>query len=140
MTYGYECSKCGHEQEEWHGMSERPRVHCDICRGACVKLIGTGSQITGMNGGRGLYDFVDFKTTGRPVVINSKREWRDHLKRVGQIEAPNTPPTANEIAAQTRTKKMVAKRELKEAVVKAVKDKRHIRETKQKIMQRKGGT
>ena len=139
MTYTYACSKCGHEQDEWHGMKERPLVHCDICRGACIKLIGMGSEIIGMNGGKATYDFVDFKTTGRPVVINSKRQWNEHLKRVGQIEAPNTPPSASSIASEERTKKMVAKRELKQAVVAAVKDKKHIREMKQKILQGKRG-
>lgn len=138
MTYDYECSICGHIQEQWHGMSERPLVHCDNCRGACIKLIGIGSEITGMNDGHGLYDFVDHKTTHKPVIINNKRQWKDHLKRVGQIEAPNTTPTKTQIEAEQRTKKMVAKKELKETIIKAVKDKRYIKETKQKILQ-KGG-
>lgn len=139
MTYDYSCSKCGHIQEEWHGMRERPMIHCDKCRGACVKLIGTGSQIMGMNGGAGLYDFVDFKTTTKPVRIHTKRQWREHLKRVGQIEAPNKPPSNSEVESFNRTKNMVAKRELKETIVKAVKDKRHIKEVKQKILKKIGG-
>ncbi len=139
MTFDYECSKCGSVQEEWHGMRERPFVHCNKCRGACIKLIGTGSEIVGMVGGKGLYDFVDFKTTTQPVKINSKRQWQEHLKRLGQIEAPNAPPSASSIASEQRTKKMVAKRELKEAVVAAVKDKKHIRELKQKILKKGGG-
>lgn len=137
-TYSYECSKCGYQKDEWHGMRERPLVHCDKCRGACIKLIGTGSEIMGMNGGKGLYDFVDFKTTTHPVRIHSKRQWQEHLKRVGQIEAPNSPPSAASIASEERTKKMVAKRELKEAVVSAVKDKRHIAKIKQKVLSSKG--
>lgn len=134
MTFDYECSKCGSVQEEWHGMKERPLVHCDKCRSACIKLIGTGGEIMGLAGGRGLYDFVDYKTTTKPIKFNTKRQWKEHLKRIGQVEAPNTPPTQAQIDSDKRTKKMYAKRELREAIVEAVKDKRHIKETKQKIM------
>ena len=132
MTYDYECVHCGHIQEEWHGMRERPLVHCDKCRGACVKLLSAGAEISGMRGGSGLYDFVDYKTTGKPIRIHNKRQWNDHLKRIGQIQASDAPPSASEIASTERTKKMYMKRELKETIVKAVKDKKHINEVKQK--------
>lgn len=138
--YDYQCSnkRCGKIREEIHGMLERPCVVCMRCGCECFKLISVSpDQIFAPS--IPLYDFVDHKTTPNPVRIKSKTQWHEHLKRIGQIEAPNTPPTINELAAVDRTKKMVAKRELREAVVKVVKNKRHIREVKQKIMNMKGG-
>ena len=33
-----------------------------------------------------LYNFVDFHTTGKPVVIHSKRQWKRHLKKLGMTD------------------------------------------------------
>lgn len=133
--YDYQCSKCLKVREEIHGMLEKPVVVCMKCGAECFKLISVSpDQIFAAS--VPLYDFVDHKTTIKPVRIKSKREWNDHLKRIGQREAPNTPPSQASIDSENRTRKMVAKRELKEAVVKAVKDKKHIREMKQKYAQK----
>jgi putative FmdB family regulatory protein len=136
MTYDYSCSKCGHIQEEWHGMKERPFVHCNKCRGACVKLIGTGEGgIMGMSGGRATYDFVDFNTTGKPVHIKSKRQWQQHLKSHGlHDDVPNTPIKRDQLKeGMVNVDKAKMKRETREAIVKAVKDKKFKSEIKQKI-------
>lgn len=136
MTYSYECSKCGHEQDEWHGMKERPFVHCDICRGSCVKLIGIGSEIIGMNGGKDTYDFLDYNTTGKPVKINNKKQWQQHLKKHGlNDDVPNDP---KEMARQIKpgmvnVDKSKMKRETKQAIIASVKDKKFRSEMKQKI-------
>ena len=141
MRYDYKCSnsKCRRVQEEVHGMLESPVIVCMKCGYQAFRMISVGSdQIFAAN--VPLYDFVDYKTTTQPTRIRSKREWNEHLKRVGQVEAPNTPPTKAQLESEERTKKMVAKRELKETIVKAVKDKRYIREVKQKTLQTaKGG-
>lgn len=108
------------------------------CGKQCFKMISVSSdRIFAAN--VPLWDFVDRKTTTGEVRIKSKRQWNEHLKRVGQVEAPNAPPSKESIASVERTQKMQAKQELKKAVVAAVKDKKHIRETKQKILNRKGG-
>ena len=131
-TYSYECSKCGYVKDEFHMMSERPLVHCDKCRGACIKLIGQGNYIGGMNGGRATYDFVDYNTTGKPVKINSKRQWQQHLKSHGlNDDVPNDTKNLN--LSKPTVDKAKIKRETKEAIVAAVKDKKHIAETKQKV-------
>jgi len=136
-TYAYECSKCGHIQDEFHYMSERPLVHCDACRGACIKLIGTGEFISGMNGGRATYDFVDFHTTGKPVVIKSKRQWQQHLKAHGlNDDVPNdTKEIVNKVRSGNRVyvDKEKMKRDTKEAIVKSVKDQKWKSEFKQKV-------
>lgn len=134
--YDYLCSnsKCGKVQEEVHGMLEHPVVVCKKCGYQCFKMISVrADQIFAAN--VPLYDFVDEKTTTGKVRIRSKHEWNEHLKRVGQIEAPNDPPSRASIESNERTKKMVAKRELKETIVKSVKDKKYIRELKEKTLQ-----
>lgn len=139
MRYDYECSnvKCKYKFEEIQSMLAEKLVRCPLChKNTLDRLIGDGSNV--LIPATGLYDFVDHKTTHSPKRINSKRQWQDHLKRIGQIEAPNTAPTKEQIVSEQRTKRMVAKRELKEAIVSAVKDKKHINEVKQKIL-RKGG-
>lgn len=138
--YDYQCSnkRCGKVREEIHGMLEKPCVVCMRCGSECFKLISVSpDQIFAAN--VPLYDFVDHKTTTKPVRIQSKRQWHEHLKRVGQREAPNTPPTPQEIASQERTATMERKRETRKAIVEAVKDKRHINQMKQKILQKGGG-
>lgn len=138
MLYDYQCKKCLKVHEEIHGMLERPVIVCMKCGGECYKLISVNpEQIFAAK--IPLWDFVDEKTTHGKVRIKSKKQWKEHLKRVGQVEAPNTPPTQSQIDSENRTKKMVAKKQLREAVVTAVKDKKHIKETKQKILSKRGG-
>lgn len=135
MRYDYQCENldCGNVQEEVHGMLERPVVVCEMCGCECHKMISVApDQIFAAS--VPLYDFVDLKTTTKPVRIKSKRQWHNHLKKVGQVEASNTAPSKSEIESNNRTKNMVAKRELKEAVVASVKDKKHIRETKARVL------
>lgn len=139
--YDYFCSnkKCEEVHEEIHGMLEKPVVVCLSCGSQCFKLLSVDpSQIFAAN--VPLYDFIDRKTTTQPVRIKSKRQWHEHLKRVGQIEASNEVPSSESIVSAERTRKMVAKRELKEAVIASVKDKGHIKQVKQKILSGKGGT
>ena len=60
-TYTYECKKCGHRQDEFHGINAKPRVKCEACGGACKRLIGTGSGI--IFKGSGFYE-TDYKNKG----------------------------------------------------------------------------
>lgn len=34
----------------------------------------------------GLYNFVDFNTTGKPISFNSKGQWKRHLKKLGMTD------------------------------------------------------
>lgn len=146
-TYGYLCEECGKEKDEFHGMLQKPIVKCDVCGGFCIKLVGTGSEISGMDAGRCTYDFVDFNTTGKPVVINNKKQWKEHLRRHGlHDDVKNTPYTKSEITymeQKEKNKNLESKRKIKEAVTEAVRDKRHIEETKKKykkiLQNQKGG-
>lgn len=134
MTFSYQCSKCSYIQDEWHGMKERPLVHCNKCRGACIKLIGTGENISGMCGGRATYDFIDYNTTGKPVAIKSKRQWQNHLKKHGlHDDVPNTPLKMSDLKEGVAIDKKKQKEETRQAIVAAVKDKKFKSEIKQTI-------
>lgn len=63
-TYSYECKKCGHVVDKFHGMNDSPRVKCPECKGACRKLLGSGAGV--IFKGSGFYE-TDYKTkTGKP--------------------------------------------------------------------------
>jgi putative FmdB family regulatory protein len=63
--YDYQCSECGHVQEEKHGMTETPLIICSSCKKyTCRKMIlskapdvigGKGSEISDYN------DIHDYK-------------------------------------------------------------------------------
>lgn len=45
-----------------------------------------------------LYEFVDYNTTGKPVVIESKSQWRRHLKKLGlHDDVSNSPLKMNDL-------------------------------------------
>ena len=69
-TYTYECKKCGHEMDIFHGMSAKPRVRCVECGGMCRRLLGTGAGI--IFKGSGFYE-TDYKTkSGKPSETSEK--------------------------------------------------------------------
>jgi len=49
MTFDYECTDCGHVQEEIHKADENPEIKCERCRCPMAKLItgGTGFSLKG---------------------------------------------------------------------------------------------
>lgn len=45
-TYDYQCARCGHAFELFHGPDEKPRRTCPKCRARKVqRLIGTGAAV-----------------------------------------------------------------------------------------------
>lgn len=48
--YDYECTACGHSQEEQHGMTEDPKIACAKCGQAMRRVITGGSGFI-MKGG-----------------------------------------------------------------------------------------
>lgn len=38
-TYEYECTRCGHRFEQFHGMSEKVEILCPLCGGKTRKCI-----------------------------------------------------------------------------------------------------
>lgn len=71
-TYSYECKKCGHVEDVFHGISAKRRIKCEECGGSCRRLIGTGAGI--IFKGSGFYE-TDYKTkSGKPSETESKSE------------------------------------------------------------------
>lgn len=143
ILFDYECERCLKVHEEFHGMTERPRVLCK-CGGICVKLIATGQMFCGVNGRADMYNFTDFNTTGKPVVINSKTQWRDHLKKHGlNDDVKNDPYTKSELEAKVQKKnfdKEIRRKEIKRSVVEVYKQRKtpQFKKRVQEVLQ-KGG-
>jgi putative FmdB family regulatory protein len=103
MRYDYECQSCLRLQEEWHTYQEKPLIKCNKCGGKCKKLISIGAMFCGVNGRADMYNFVDHNTTGKPVVINSKTQWRNHLKAHGlNDDCKNDPLTKSDVESIQR--------------------------------------
>lgn len=126
MLYDYYCEICNRKKEEYHGMTERPVILCYKCGNRCIKLISTGQLFCGVNGRADMYDFVDINTTGQPVVINSKTQWRNHLKKHGlNDDIKNDPLTKSDIEniqRQEVRKKECNRRKIREKVIDVVKN------------------
>ena len=70
-TYTYECKKCGHEMDLFHGISASPRPKCEECGGSCRRLLGSGAGI--IFKGSGFYE-TDYKTKkGKPPESSDKK-------------------------------------------------------------------
>lgn len=50
-TYEYECPTCEDVTEVFHGMTQKPRVRCQVCGSRRRKLLGTGAGIIFKGGG-----------------------------------------------------------------------------------------
>lgn len=61
-TYSYECRKCGHVLDVFHGINARPRVKCGKCGRGCKRLLGAGAGI--LFKGSGFYE-TDYKRANR---------------------------------------------------------------------------
>lgn len=60
-TYEYQCVKCEHRFEEFHGISERPKLKCPVCRGRVKRLISSGAGL--LFKGSGFY-ITDYRSDG----------------------------------------------------------------------------
>jgi predicted nucleic acid-binding Zn ribbon protein len=125
--YDYLCERCDEIHEEIHGMTERPQIICEICGCTCIKLISEDVRFCGVNGKNNLYDFVDYKTTGQPVKISSKRQWKEHLRKLNMNDdVKNDPYTKSDVEAIQRRemrKKEAKRREIKKDVIEVIKKK-----------------
>lgn len=137
MIYDYQCNLCGETHEEFHGAFEKPKILCS-CGGKCVRLISTGAMFCGVNGRGNMYDFVDYNTTGQPVRISSKTQWKSHLKQHGlNDDIKNDPYTKSELESKVRQKqsdKDSNRKKIKESVVQAYQHRRSP-QAKQRVKQ-----
>ncbi len=94
-TYTYECRKCEHEQDVFHGINAKPRVKCPECGGACRRLIGMGAGI--IFKGSGFYE-TDYKNAGK--------NGRDSKKESTSESSPKSEsPSASEASTKSESSK-----------------------------------
>ncbi len=67
-TYDYECTKCGHTFEAFHGINDKSLEKCPKCGKKVKRLIGSGSGI--IFKGSGFYA-TDYRKGGRNASQNT---------------------------------------------------------------------
>lgn len=102
----------------------RPKVLCPSCNSACSKLISGDVQFAGVSGRNDMYNFTDTNTTGKPIAINGRRQWREHLKARGLTDdIPQGVPDASRLLKPRQENKESKRREYKEAIGSVLKEK-----------------
>ena len=125
-------------------MLEKPIIHCNYCGETCIKLISGNPEFIGVDGTAQLYNFVDYNTTGKPVPISSRKQWKNHLKKLGlHDEIKNDPYTKSEldrIVQKKNNDKLVKRKEIKKSLVEVYKQRNssQFKERVQKVI-KKGG-
>jgi len=76
--YTFECD-CGNRFDEFIRFENyRRESACEACGGMARKILtlpNTNKDLA--------YNFIDTNTTGRPIQITSKGQWKKHLKKLG---------------------------------------------------------
>lgn len=80
-TYEYQCRKCEHRFEEFHGISERPKLKCPKCKGRVERLI---------SGGAGLL----FKGSGFYITDYRSESYRQAAKSDASSSSSSSSPSA----------------------------------------------
>ncbi len=76
-TYEYECSKCGHQFEQFQSMRDAPLKTCPKCKGKVKRLVGRGAGL--IFKGSGFYQ-TDYRSSSytsgasadKPAPISDK--------------------------------------------------------------------
>lgn len=105
-TYSYECKKCKHSFELFHGMNATPRVKCGECGGASMKMIGTGAGI--IFKGSGFYETDFKKKSGTPdpapaATTEAKESKSTEVKESKVTESKESKTASSSPATKTST-------------------------------------
>ena len=73
-TYDYRCEKCDKVFEEFHGMTEDPKVLCPDCGGEAKKMIGGGLGVIFKGSGFYVTDNKGAAKSAAPGKTESKKE------------------------------------------------------------------
>ena len=98
-TYDYECARCGHSFEVFHGMMEQPVKRCPKCRGKTRRLIGTGAGI--IFKGSGFYE-TDYRSDS---YKDAEKKEKTASKSDSEKSADSKTPDATKTAGSEKTKK-----------------------------------
>lgn len=99
-TYSYQCKRCSHTQDIFHGMNAKPVVICSECAGPCMKLLGTGSGI--IFKGSGFYE-TDYKKKGKaPSGETSPASSKSDAKPSSEKSGKDTPKSDTKTSTATK--------------------------------------
>lgn len=94
-TYDYACSKCGHELEIFHSMSEAPKKKCPKCgKNGLERKIGAGAGF--LFKGEGFY-LTDYRSEG--YKSDAKKD-----KDSSAAPAPAASETKKEAKSESKAK------------------------------------
>lgn len=92
-TYSYQCRKCDHVFDRFHGINAKPRVKCPECGGGCKRLLGAGAGV--IFKGSGFYQ-TDYKGNG-PTA-----DAKDGSKPAKKEKAETTETSTTDKAAKSK--------------------------------------
>ena len=97
-TYDYVCEACGHQEEIFQSMSEKPKRTCTQCKARKFKrLIGTGAGV--IFKGSGFYE-TDYKKKSKPSAkkdssSESKSESKSETKSESNSDTKSDSSSAS---------------------------------------------
>lgn len=101
-TYTYQCKKCDHEMDVFHGISAKPRVKCAECGGSCRRLIGPGAGI--IFKGSGFYE-TDYKVKKGKAPETAEKSESKKEGDSSQKDTSTKESKKNESSAEKTSKK-----------------------------------
>lgn len=102
-TYDYECASCGHNEEIFQSITERPKKKCPACKKLSFKrLIGSGSGII-------------FKGTGFYETDYRSKSYQDGAKKASSAVDTKTENKSSSKKEKTEKKSKDKKKKLKAA-------------------------
>ena len=94
-TYQYQCTKCGHQLEEFQSMSEAPLVHCPNCNtDSLVRVIGAGAGLIFKGSGFYLTDYK--KENKKSASTKDKPKETSPDKKEAATPAPSSETKSSE--------------------------------------------
>jgi len=102
-TYSYECGKCGHRFDVFHGMSATPKVKCESCGSTkTTKQLGTGAGFIFKGSGFYETDFKDKKGAPDKKAEAAPAEGKTETKT--EPKAEPKPKTETKVEAKPAPK------------------------------------
>jgi putative FmdB family regulatory protein len=87
-TYEYECVRCKHHFEKFHGMNAAPLRKCPKCKGKVKKLPGLGAGI--IFKGSGFYETDYKRKSGSEKASTYARSSEKEVKKPSSSESKST--------------------------------------------------
>jgi len=97
-TYTYQCKKCSHSMDIFHGMSAKRRVTCPKCGSPCRRLIGIGAGIIFKGSGFYETDYRRKSASSTAGSSESKSETKTESKSESKTESKSESKTESKPA------------------------------------------